>query len=375
MKILINAISAKKGGIFTYTNNLIRSLAERGLDSTFAVPCTFPPCARALPMAASDFSPLTRLAWEQTVWRWKVRKMRPDVLFSSANFALLYSPVAQVVLIREGGLFDPFYLANVAPAQGIYVAMQRRLRRYLMLLSARQDVHVLTPTDAMRDILLSWAPDLENRCSVNTYGTLVRLFQPSAQRPWRADGVLKALYVSVYYAHKNPSDAVLACERLSADGLPSVLRLTMTLDSLSQVRGGRLDHFHVARGAQAGTVKLGAIAYADLPNAYAAHDVFLFPSVSETFGHPMVEALASGIPVVAADIAVNREVLGDSALYYTPFRPSELAACLRRLDAEPELRARLVSKGRERALRHFAWDDHVDRLVALFERVGAKARR
>ncbi len=375
MKVLINAISAKQGGIFTYTTNLMRSLAERGVDFTVALPDGFPTFAQAWPMHASEYSSVMRLLWEQTRWRMIVSQARPDVLFSSANFALLHSPVPQVVLIREGGLFDPLYLANVAPAQGTMKALQRRLRRFLMLLSARQDAHVLTPTHAMRDILLGWAPDIEQRCTVNPYGTLVRLFQPSAQRTWRADGVLRTLYVSVYYPHKNPADAVLACEKLTTEGLSSTLRLTMSLEAIAAVAGGLLDHFHVARGVENGVVTLGAIPYDELPDAYAGHDVFVFPSVSETFGHPMVEALASGIPVVAADIAVNREVLGDAALYYAPFRPSELAACLRRLDGDPELRDQLVQEGRKRAVTHFSWDGHVDRLVACFEQVARQGSR
>lgn len=375
MRILINAISAKAGGIVTYTTNLIAALERHGADFLVAVPERFPDSPHVLRVKASTYGPVQRLAWEQSVWRRIVREKRADVLFSSANFGLMGSPVPQMLMVREGGLFDPVYLATVAPAQGVRAAVLRHLRRRLMLLSARANDHIITPTQAMRDMLLAWAPDLAGRCTVNSYGTLVDTFHPGGQRPWRADGVLRALYVSVYYPHKNPSDAVVACETLTASGTPAELRLTMDLAYMDSIRGSARDLFHVRRGVAEGLVALGSIAYADLPAAYAAHDVFVFPSVSETFGHPMIEALASGIPVVAADVPVNREVLGDAALYYQPYRPSQLADCLRRLDAEPELRATLVAEGRRRATGLFDWNDHVDRLLSLLDGLASKGTR
>ncbi|MBX9634172.1 MAG: glycosyltransferase [Magnetospirillum sp.] len=243
-----------------------------------------------------------------------------------------------------------------------------------MLISARANDHIITPTHAMRDMLLGWAPDLAERCSVNSYGTLVEKFQPGGRRAWRADGMLRTLYVSVYYPHKNPSDQVLACEMLNAAGLSTTMRLTMDRDHMASIRGSARDLYHVDRGVAAGMVTLGKVPYDELPGMYAEHDVFVFPSVSETFGHPMIEALASGIPVIAADVPVNREVLGDAALYFTPFRPSELAQCLRRLDEDPGLRDRLVEAGRQRATASFNWNDHVERLLNLLEQLAAKGR-
>lgn len=374
MKILINAISAKAGGIVTYTTNLIAALEARGADFVVAVPETFPDTPHTLRVRASNYPPLQRLAWEQTVWRGIIARKQADVLFSSANFGLLNSSVPQMLMVREGGLFDPLYMATIAPTQGLNAAVLRYLRRRLMLISARANDHIITPTHAMRDMLLGWAPDLTDRCSVNSYGTLVEKFQPGQRRPWRADGVLRTLYVSVYYPHKNPSDQVLACEMLSSQGLPATMRLTMDRDHMASIRGSARDLYHVDRSVAAGTVELGKVSYDALPDLYAKHDVFVFPSVSETFGHPMIEALASGIPVIAADVPVNREVLGDAALYFTPFRPSELAQCLRRLDEDPALRARLAEAGRQRATASFDWNDHVGRLLDLLEQLASTGR-
>ena len=158
MRLLVNALSARRGGILTYTRNLLSSLAERGLDITIAVPDEFADdeMENVRTFNIIRFSPLHRLAWEQIYWRKFVRDHAPDVLFSSANFGLLNSPVNQVLLLREGGLFDPFYLANMTAVQGVGSVFNRYFRRRLMLMSARSASHIITPTDAMRDAVSLW---------------------------------------------------------------------------------------------------------------------------------------------------------------------------------------------------------------------------
>ena len=121
--------------------------------------------------------------------------------------------------------------------------------------------------------------------------------------------------------------------------------------------------------ARRGIVSLGHHKYETLPKLYHNHDVFIFPSVSETFGHPMAEAMSSGLPVVAADTPVNREICGDAALYFEPFSVSGLVDCIRQLDQDEELRTTLPEIGRARAVERFGWEDHVDRLVETMERM------
>lgn len=377
MRVLVNAVSARQGGILTYTRNLITALEKRGVTAAFAVPDIFPVPASdtILPQCASAYRAPPRLLWDQIVWRNKVARFKPDVLYSSANFGLLRSPVPQILLLREGGLFDPFYLANLTAAQGLRLSVLRSWRRQMMITSARNADLVLTPTLAMRDSFLRWAPELSERCQANAYGTLDGAFVPPEQpRAWCADGTLRLLYVSVYYAHKNPGTLVRAVQRLNEAGTPTHARITMESAEVKSTPGGAADHLLLGRGVDRGQVTLGRHPYAELPALYGGHDVFVFPSVSETFGHPMAEALSSGLPVIAADHPVNHEICGDAALYFSPFSVSQLVDCVRRLAADPGLRAEMVRRGRERILAMYTWDSHVDRLVEHFERVAFQRR-
>ena len=379
MKILINALSARRGGIVTYTRNVTAVLVERGLDVVIAAPSDLglgPGHGRHIKIDVADYPPLRRAIWEQFMWRRIVAQVGPDVLFSSANYALLACPVAQVLLIREGGLFDPFYLANVAPEQGTEAAVLRNLRRRMMIRSGRQSDRVITPSETTRNQLLMWAPDLRPKVTANHYGAPVEAFGSRlGTARGRIGGPARLLYVSVYYPHKAPYVLVRAVKRLNRDGFPVSATISMTKAEIAARPGGALDRLTIDPAAADGSIRFGAHDYDSLPDLYHDHDIFVFPSVNETFGHPMAEAMSAGTPIIAADTPINREICAEAALYFTPFSHRELALRVRELAADDELRARLIAAGRTRVASEFRWQSHVERLIAIFEAAIADGRR
>ena len=73
-------------------------------------------------------------------------------------------------------------------------------------------------------------------------------------------------------------------------------------------------------------VELGAVPYSLLHQVYRACNLYVTPAYAESFAHPLVEAMASGLPVVASDLGVHREICEDAAVYFPRFSPEELAA-------------------------------------------------
>ena len=371
MRVLINAASAKRGGIVTYTRNLVACMLQRGVDVALAAPPEFecPAPAMHIPVRAGEYRPFRRVAWEQLQWRRMVKRYRPDILFSSANFGMFYSPVAQVLLMREGGLFDPLYLSHIAPSQGVRVQATRHSRRRMMLMSAHHAHHVITPSQSMLDSLIQWDPGLAGKSSANHYGARHDLFSGNARhRRWREDGTLRLLYVSVYYPHKCPGVVCTAVDLLDADGVRTHATITMAMDELRHMPGAAHDRLIMKRAHAKGTLTLGQHPYSELPNLYAQYDAFVFPSISETFGHPMVEAMASGLPIVAADTPINREICGDGAIYFEPFSAHGLRDSLKRLDRDEGLRRQIIESAKARVMAEFKWEDHVTRLLDIFER-------
>jgi glycosyltransferase-like protein len=105
-------------------------------------------------------------------------------------------------------------------------------------------------------------------------------------------------------------------------------------------------------------VLLGTVGDDELPLWYRAADAFVFPSHKEGWGLVVLEAMASGLPVVATDIPVFHEYLlaGQDALMVPPGQPTLLADAMRRLTTDAELRTRLRLAG-PRVAGRFRWDD------------------
>lgn len=122
--------------------------------------------------------------------------------------------------------------------------------------------------------------------------------------------------------------------------------------------------------ARPGVILPGFIAPEDLPLLYAGATALVCPSLVEGFGLPVLEAMACGTPVVCARAGALPEVAGDAALYVDPAAVSDIAAALRRILQDADLRVTLRARGLARAR---AFDPRMTtaRLVDLLERVAS----
>lgn len=117
-----------------------------------------------------------------------------------------------------------------------------------------------------------------------------------------------------------------------------------------------------------GIMHLDYVPPAELATAYRNADVFVFPSIYEGFGFPMLEAMAAGVPVIAARSSSLPEIGGNAALYFEPHDAKELVAQLRRVLHDGELRREMIVLGRDRAAQ-FRWDTAAGRTFAVMRDV------
>lgn len=117
-----------------------------------------------------------------------------------------------------------------------------------------------------------------------------------------------------------------------------------------------------------GIVHLDYLPPAQLATVYRHADVFVFPSIYEGFGFPLLEAMALGVPSIAARSSSLPEIGGDATLYFDPKNSRELADALRRVLNDETLRRVLISRGRDRASK-FRWDVAADETLRVIRSV------
>ena len=116
----------------------------------------------------------------------------------------------------------------------------------------------------------------------------------------------------------------------------------------------------------------GYIADADLPVFYALSKLFLFPSLSEGFGMPLIEAMACGTPVISSDTSCLPEIAGNAAVLVNPLKADELTAAIVSLSSNDELRRKKIEAGYFNAKR-FSWNRAAESVLTIYETVYAVA--
>ncbi|HNY03086.1 MAG TPA: glycosyltransferase family 1 protein [Bacteroidales bacterium] len=109
----------------------------------------------------------------------------------------------------------------------------------------------------------------------------------------------------------------------------------------------------------------GYVVNTDLPGIINLSSVFLYPSLRESFGIPILEGMACGVPVITSNTSSMPEVAGDAALLVNPENPGEIAEAIYSLVNDLPVRGEMIRRGLERATR-FSWEKMAENVLALY---------
>lgn len=167
------------------------------------------------------------------------------------------------------------------------------------------------------------------------------------------------IYVGNAYPYKN-LDRLLSCLKL----LPK--NLSLVNPSARSVFYERLAEKAKDEGLGSRVILPGYVPDAELAVLYRAAEAYVFPTLSEGFGIPALEAMASKLPVVCSDIPVLREVCGDNAMYFDPLNVQDIAQKINLVISDKKVSSKLVEEGLERA-RQFSWRKMAAQTLRIYE--------
>jgi glycosyltransferase involved in cell wall biosynthesis len=310
---------------------------------------------------ASNDRRALRILSVQTIVPWRMRQLGIDILFSAGNVCPWWGSFCRVLKINT------LHHCRTPEALG---RMRSLYRRYAFGASAKKTDTIMANSISTRDDICHFLGVPERKVKVVWEAadeSFVRADVETQNNTRRRVGLEKPylLFASTLWPYKNAHTLIraysLLCKRPGIDA--------------DLVFAGRIDDPAYRRELEAlveeeklGTrVRfLGFVPNREMPSLYSAAEVFVYPSLSETFGKPLVEAMRCEVPVIASNTSCIPEIAGNGALLVDPNNVEELAAAIYRVLTEPGLRSELVELGRKRS-EVFSWRTSARQTLDLFE--------
>jgi len=379
VRIGINALyllPGRVGGTEVYIRNLVRELVKRDSESEYVIFVNresagvfegVAPSAEivACPVRASS-RPL-RILYEQFILPFQARRRKIDVLFSAGMTSPFFCSAASVLVIYD--LQHVNQPENFSPAYRFFL-------NAIIRLSAKTSDGVITISGKVKEDIVRHYGISPERVHVTHIGMDPGSFS-------RADsGEILAVrkkyslperfifYPASSLPHKNHKRLLEALKIIKDAGEDLKLLLTGARD----YGYGEVEKKIKELGLEKDVIFLGWLPYEDIPAIYSASLALVYPSLHEGFGMPLIEAMATGTPVVCSWIEPLKEVAGEAALFVDPFNAAAIAQGILKVIKEKETSERLVKKGLERA-REFTWGRTAEATIALLKSYAYAGKR
>jgi glycosyltransferase involved in cell wall biosynthesis len=370
VRIGINALyllPGKVGGTETYIRNLVRNLLEVERDNTYVIfinkesmgifPESDPRVKIILCPIAATNRPL-RILWEQFILPFQVRRHKVDVLLSAGMTSPFVCPVPSVLVI-----YDLQHVNQPQNTPGLY----RFFLKTIIYLSAKTSDGVITISEQVKRDIVRYYGIGADKISVTHLAVNHELFfplgsdNPESVRTKYNLPERYLLYAAALLPHKNHARLLPAFKEIIKEMPGTKLVLTGAWEKGQDTIASLIADL----GLEKDVIMLGWLPLEDMPAIYRNAELFVYPTLHEGFGLPILEAMASGVPVVCSRIEPLIEIAGSAALLVDPYDQSAVAEGILSVLKVRTLRMGLIEAGILRA-KTFSWErTAIDTLAVL----------
>jgi glycosyltransferase involved in cell wall biosynthesis len=363
---MINNVKVYRASSFgVYAHALLTNLGKIDKDDVFFVFTNNKLCDEFhfdfpnfyyVKLNVSPDSFLKRIFFEQAILPMQLKKYKIDVLFNPSVFNPFFSPCPKITVMHDitylnmkFNFFKKIYFKFVTS-----VAIRSKVIITISEFSKREILKQLKIKNEKIKIIYESCPPLlpvdSNKISdiLNSFGISKPYF----------------LYIGAITPHKNIKNIILAFEdfykshpdfKMIFAG-PIVEELINLNNIKKEIKFGEEIKF------------LGKVSKEEKVALYSGAKGFIFPSLYEGFGLPVLEAQSLGIPVLTSNTSSLPEVAGDSALSVDPYNVKEIAKGMEEIAFNEQLRKELVQKGYEN-IKRFSWEKAANELLNLFKSI------
>ncbi len=366
MRIAINtlAMKSKLHGVGNYIKNLIWSISGRDSENEYLLFVSKENIShlKGLPanfeLVRAPGNPSKKIFWEQFILPGKLKKYSIDLYHGPAFSMPRVKTCLQVVTIHDASfnltpqshpLYRRLYYRATVPA-----VMRNADAVISVSQSARSDLLTLVSVTPQKISVVPLGVDPRFHSVKNENKLLTLRNKYDLPRPF-------ILFVGMIEPRKNIEllvDAYLSGN--SSDRFDLVLAGSLGWDYSQLLQ-------KITASTKKHCIRLpGYIEDADLPALYSAAEAFVYPSIYEGFGLPILESMACGTPVITSSVSSLPEVAGNAALLVDPRNLAALTSGLQKVLADKSLRDELTARGLQRAA-NFTWDLTAQKTLSIYQ--------
>ena len=301
--------------------------------------------------------------WEQIALPFLLWKIKPDLLHCTSNTG----PVAyrQKMVVT---LHDVIFLEKrVAPKKSLYQAFGWYYRKLIVPFVLKNCAKIITVSDYEAN-RINEVTGIDNKMITTVYNGLSKHFT-RRENPWSISGLYIPDKDFIFFLgntdpKKNTDNVLRAYAEYVSSATEHPLPLLIAdlkreiVDSILM----KNNIYHIINLVYTP----GYISNNHLPYIYSAAKIFLYPSLRESFGIPILESMACGTPVITSKRSAMPEIAGENAILINPDDHYTIAGEIRKLLIDRDYYASKVEYGLERA-KYFSWKSTAERLKSIYE--------